>query len=63
MVGAGGVAGRGSDASVVFFDESVVGEVLVWGVGPEFAADALVETLGEGFGDRRSARALVIIAP
>ena len=51
MVGAGRVAGRRSDAAVVFFDESLVGQTLVGGVGPEFAPDTLVHTLGECFGE------------
>src|SRR5690606_11880912 len=50
VVGAGGVAGGGADAAVLFGDEVVVAERFVLAVAP-LDAGALVEALGEGFGE------------
>ena len=47
MVGAGGIACGGADAPVAFAEQVLGGEAFVQAVAP-FAADALVQALGEG---------------
>ena len=51
VVGTGGVAGGGTDASVLLGDEAVVVQCFVGGVAPVFAAHALVQPFGGGFGE------------
>src|ERR1700761_434096 len=50
VVGAGGVAGGGTDAAIFFVDEIVGGEIFGAAVAP-FVADFFVETFGESFGE------------
>ena len=50
VVGAGGVAGGGADAAILFVDEFFGGEVFAEAVAP-LVADAFVQAFGEGFGE------------
>ena len=50
VVGAGGVAGGGTDAAIFFVDEIVVGEIFGAAVTP-FVAHIFVQAFGEGFGE------------
>ncbi len=50
VVGAGGIAGGGADAAILFLDEFGGGEGFRAAVAP-LVAHALVEALGEGFGE------------
>ena len=50
MVGLRRIAGRRADAAVFLGDQLVAAERLVAGVAPEFPAHALMQPLGEGFG-------------
>src|SRR5262249_20458248 len=50
VVGLRGIARRGTDATIFFSDQLCIGERFVRRVGPEVAAHALVQSLGESFG-------------
>ena len=50
VVRAGGVAGGGTDAAILFLDELGRAEIFVAAVAP-LVADALVQAFGEGFGE------------
>ena len=51
VLGAGGVAGRGADALIFFGDQVFVSERFLLDIAPVFLAYALVQVLGEGFGE------------
>ena len=51
VLGTGRIAGRRADAAIGLVDQRVVVERLVAAVAPEFLAHALVQALGEGFGE------------
>ncbi len=50
VIGAGGVAGRRTDAAVLLLDELLLGEILAMAVAPD-VAHHLVQVLGEGLGE------------
>ena len=50
VIGAGRIAGRGTDALVALRDELGIGQLFVRCIAPQLTADALVEALGECLG-------------
>ncbi|MNV79045.1 hypothetical protein D3C71_1725790 [compost metagenome] len=50
VVGAGGIAGRGADALVLFLDQLGIAELLAGRIAPQVGAHALVQAFGKSFG-------------